>query len=207
MTVVQMPLWEILVPHKMGEHDNTDPRLPKRNRNIPVPYHQEWDAFVREVTGGLTIQRAAKGQWTDNTGKLYKEIMIPVRIACTEDQIKKIAEFTLSHYKQKAVFVTLVSEKTLIFHAEGEAPETDPIVAVGFWYAHQQALGVGDYCSDVSPLSLSYLRKENPGIRFKPIYASDNGRWKFVDWTQEWCDAMPARGDAARGLAGYHCGR
>jgi len=118
MTKIESPLWEILVPHKMGEHDNSNPDIPRRNKNIPVPYHQEWDKYVRNITGGLTIQRAAKGQWLDNDGKLYKEIMIPVRIACTEEQITQIAEYSLEYYKQKAMFVTLISEKTLIFHAE-----------------------------------------------------------------------------------------
>ena len=55
--------------------------------------------------------------------KKYKEIMIPVRIACTKEQIIQIAKFTIEHYKQKAVFVTLVSENTMVFYADGEAPE------------------------------------------------------------------------------------
>jgi len=44
--------------------------------------------------------------------------MIPVRIACTEEQIREIMKMTIAHYKQEAVFAMLVSEKTLIMHAE-----------------------------------------------------------------------------------------
>ncbi len=116
MTVTELQLWQILVPHRMGDHHEEG--LPKRNRSIPVPYHQEWDKFVRNITGGLTIQRASKGQWIDGDGKLYKELMIPVLIACTEEQITEIAEFSLNYYKQKAMFVSLISEKTLIFEAD-----------------------------------------------------------------------------------------
>lgn len=184
-----------MVPYVMGDHDGTNPDLPKRNRNIPVPYHQEWDEFVRNVTGGLTIHRAARGQWEDRDGKLYKEIMIPVRIACTQEQIAEIAEFTIQHYKQKAVFVTLVSEKTLIFYADGEAPEPDPntIVAVAFYWDDLE--DIGGWCSDLSKESLDYERKESPGLRFKPIYASDKGRWEndMEDWTSDWINELCSR--------------
>lgn len=196
MTVVELPLWEILVPYKMGEHDNSDPSLPKRKRTIPVPYHQVWDDFVRKTTGGLTIHRAARGQWEDREGKLYKEIMIPVRIACTQDQIKQIAEFTVQHYKQKAVFVTLVSEKTLIFYADGEAPDPDQnqIVALAFFYRGSQGIGIGEYTADFTHEGLAHERRECPGVRFKPIYASDRGRWESEEvWTRAWYDELMSR--------------
>jgi len=118
MTVTETPCWELLVPHRMGQHDNSNPNIPRSNKTIPVPWHRDWDAFVIEISGGLTLQRAARGQWICPNGKLYKEIMIPVRIACTEEQIAIIADFTLEHYKQLAVFVTLISERTLIFSRE-----------------------------------------------------------------------------------------
>jgi len=118
MTTIELPLWEVLVPYKMGVHDNSNPLLPKRNHVIHVLYHQQWDAYVRKLTGGLTILRVAKGQWVDSDGKLYKELMVPVRIACTEEQIREIAAFSIEFYKQKAIFVTLISEKTFIFNKE-----------------------------------------------------------------------------------------
>lgn len=43
------PLWEILVPYKMGR------------KNVPVPYHQEWDAKVMAIAGGMTLMKIAKG--------------------------------------------------------------------------------------------------------------------------------------------------
>lgn len=177
MKTVQSPLWEILVPHKMGEHDNANPDLPKRNHTIPVPYHQQWDEYVRGVTGGLTIHRAARGQWEDGDGKLYKEIMIPVRIACTEDQIKQIAEFSLDFYKQKAIFVTLVSEKTLVFYADGEEPKSDPDEIVGLALYYTEFNGIGGMAEDVSNENLIYLKNESSSnTQFIPLYQCDLDR-------------------------------
>jgi hypothetical protein len=100
-------LWEILVPYKMGR------------KNVQVPYHQEWDAKVMAISGGMTIMKLVKGVWMSPVNeKTHKELMIPVRIACSEEQIREIGAMTLIHYKQEAVFITLVSEKTLILHAE-----------------------------------------------------------------------------------------
>lgn len=118
MKAIESNMWEILVPHRMGKHDKyrEDKTLPKSNKVIHLDYHRNWDAKVRAITGGLTICKAINGQWVDTTtGKTYKEIMIPVRIACTEEQIKEIAEMTMKYYFQKAIFVSLVSEKTFIF--------------------------------------------------------------------------------------------
>lgn len=118
LNVIELPLWEILVPYKMGKHDlyRHDQTKPKSGRTVPLPYHQEWDARVIEITGGLTIHKTVRGQWVDDTGKLWKEAMIPVRIMCTEEQITEIAKFTIEWYQQQAVFVTRVSERALIFN-------------------------------------------------------------------------------------------
>lgn len=100
-----LPLWEILVPYRMGRH------------NVPTPYHREWDAKVMAVTGGLTILRTTKGAWrSPNSGKEFRELMIPVRIACSEDQVREIARITLEHYKQEAVFVCRISDAATVFH-------------------------------------------------------------------------------------------
>lgn len=40
--------------------------------------------------------------------------MIPVRIACSEEQIHGIAKFTAGYYQQEAVMYYLVSEKVFI---------------------------------------------------------------------------------------------
>jgi len=102
-----LPLWEILVPYKMGR------------RNVKVPYHQEWDAKVMAIAGGMTLMKVARGSWTSpNTDRTHKELMIPVRIACSEEQIREIMKMTIVHYKQEAVFAMLVSERTLIMHED-----------------------------------------------------------------------------------------
>lgn len=109
-----IPLWEILVPYKIGR------------KNVQVPYHQEWDAKVLEISGGLTLMKVAKGCWVSpTTDKLHKELMIPVRIACSGEQILKIMEMTIEHYKQEAVFATLVSTKTLIMHSSTPTKSED----------------------------------------------------------------------------------
>ena len=110
MRTEELQTWEILVPYKMGR------------KTVQVPYHQEWDEKVRQITGGLTIHKVAKGQWVSpSTGKLHKELMIPVRIACSEEQIRQIAAITIEHYKQEAVMVSLVAARTMIFHAEASS--------------------------------------------------------------------------------------
>jgi hypothetical protein len=123
-----LPMWEILVPYSIGR------------KNVQVPYHREWDAKVMEITGGLTIMRAAKGVWNSpDTGKSHREIMIPVRIACTEGQIAEIAKMTIEHYRQEAVFVSLISNKSMVFHSsdfEDEPEEElghDVLYVVRLW--------------------------------------------------------------------------
>jgi hypothetical protein len=112
-----LPLWEILVPHKMGRHDNTNPDLPKSNKVIHFDYHQLWDARVMSLTGGMTLMKSAKGKWVSpKSGKTDKEIMIPVRVACTEEQIREVMAFTITMYAQEAVMAYLVSDKAIIMH-------------------------------------------------------------------------------------------
>lgn len=106
ITVETKPLWEILVPYKIGR------------RTVQVPYHQIWDKKVVDITGGLTLQKVSKGMWVSpTTDKTHSELMIPVRIACSKEQILEIMEFTITHYRQEAVFCTKISEETLIMYA------------------------------------------------------------------------------------------
>lgn len=93
-------LWEILVPEESND-----------GIAYPVEYHREWDEKVRNVAGGLTILRTAKGQWVSPDGKLFKEMMIPVRIACTEDEIEKIMDLTIEHYDQEQVMAIKVADQ------------------------------------------------------------------------------------------------
>ena len=103
-----MELWEILVPTVMG-----DTGKPIRTR-----YHRVWDAYVRSLSDGLTILTPARGQWVYES-KLFEERVIPVRIACSEEQIRLIIDHTIKYYKQIAVMAYKLSERVLIIHREG----------------------------------------------------------------------------------------
>jgi hypothetical protein len=99
-----MELWEILVPCQ--RNDGT----PIRTR-----HHRVWDEQIRRITGGLTILRPAIGQWVSPDGELFHDRMIPVRIACTPNQLDEIIRRTLNHYPdQEAVMVYKISEDVRI---------------------------------------------------------------------------------------------
>lgn len=84
---------------------------------IRTKHHKKWDEYVRNITGGLTITGVSKGQWVDpSTGSLWLERIIPVQIACTPKQIEKIIEFTLNHYRQKAVMYCVLSNEVKIVY-------------------------------------------------------------------------------------------
>lgn len=100
-------LWEILVP-----------TVRKDGRPFHLRYHRLWDEQVRSLAGGLTIMPVAKGVWTDPEANIIQERVIPVRIACSEFQIKQIMGFTMAHYDQDAVFAYKVSSTCLILRKE-----------------------------------------------------------------------------------------
>lgn len=104
-----LKLWEILVP-----------TIRNNGRPIHLRFHRIWDQKVLKLTGGLTILKPTQGKWVSPDKKLFAERMIPVRIACTRDQIKQIADLTLSYYEQEAVFYYLVSEKVYIEYAKNK---------------------------------------------------------------------------------------
>jgi hypothetical protein len=101
-----MELWEILVPTVRND-----------GRPIRTRFHRVWDAKVRAITGGLTILAPAKGQWVSPEGELFIERMIPVRIACSREEIERIIDMTLSYYSQKAVLAYRISEEVVLRHA------------------------------------------------------------------------------------------
>lgn len=93
---------------------------------VRTKHHKEWDKVVEGIAGGLTIYRPSLGKWKDKDNTSYHERVIPVRIACTENQIAQIAKFSLKHYRQIAVLVYKISDEVKIFrneesHEEGEA--------------------------------------------------------------------------------------
>lgn len=94
-------LWEILVPTM-------------RNNGVPyrTRYHRVWDEKVRQISGGLTIMTPSKGQWiSSENGQLFIERMIPVRIACTKDEIIEIAMMTKKYYEQKKIMVYRIADE------------------------------------------------------------------------------------------------
>ena len=96
-------LWTILVPRFSNEGEEFD-----------LQFHKLWDEKVKEISGGLTILRTAKGSWIDTDKKDFSEEMIPVMIRCTKKEIKKITNYTINYYNQKAIFYYLQSKKTYI---------------------------------------------------------------------------------------------
>lgn len=112
MSEVKKYLYEILVP----ANDNY-------GEEIPIDKHRIWDGLVREVAGGLTIMGEAKGQWTSLSGQIFYDIMIPVRVVCTEEQIKQIARLTLCYYDQEAVLHYRISEEVIFTYRE--EPQAD----------------------------------------------------------------------------------
>lgn len=96
-------LWEILVPKYSNE-----------KKEYPLKHHHSWDEKVRDIAGGVTILKTAKGQWINTKGKLFAEEMIPVRIYCTEEEIEKIIRLSLEHYNQEAVMAYELSSNVKV---------------------------------------------------------------------------------------------
>lgn len=104
MNFKELKVWEILVPMRND-----------RGLRIDAENHYRWDEKIVKITGGLTIMRSlGEGKYLEKSGNIIKEGMVPVRVACTEEQIKEIMEITREHYKQEAVFAMLVSSQALI---------------------------------------------------------------------------------------------
>jgi hypothetical protein len=98
-------LWEILVPASNG-----------KKKEFSYKHHKEWDAFVKNLTNGVTVMKTAKGQWISPHGQLYLDRMIPCRIICTKEQIIKIIDFTIQHYDQEAVLAFKISDDVIMRH-------------------------------------------------------------------------------------------
>jgi len=100
-------LWEIMVPATWNN-----------GKKVDVAHHHIWDKLIRNISGGLTILKTARGEWVSPQGKVFREKMIPVRIACTEEQIDKIIEITIAHYVQEAIMAYRISDCVKIVNKE-----------------------------------------------------------------------------------------
>lgn len=96
------PLWEILVPTQ--GNDGTP---------FTTRHHRQWDTFVKNLAGGMTLVRPVRGSWVHESAE-HTERMIPVRIMCTREQIEKICKETARHYDQIAVLASLVSAENIM---------------------------------------------------------------------------------------------
>lgn len=116
---MQRQLWEIYVP----SHWN-------RGAEIPVEWHEAWDAKVREISGGLTLLHPVKGQWLFNGGCIHEEV-IPCRVLATRRELDKILAITLEHYPdQHSILAYRVSDEVVLRYrhedrstAAGEEPD------------------------------------------------------------------------------------
>lgn len=99
-----MELYEILVP-----------TMSNQGRPYRTKFHRVWDAKVYQITGGLTILAPSKGKWISPiSGGLFQERMIPVRIACSRNQIEAIIQMTIAYYNQEAVMAYKISDEVLL---------------------------------------------------------------------------------------------
>lgn len=97
-------MWEVLVPCQWNDG------IPIRTR-----HHREWDKRVMKITGGQTIMPPAMGRWEDpDTGKVYFDRVIPVRIMCTEAQMVEVCNLVIQHYEQKAAMYFKLSDAACI---------------------------------------------------------------------------------------------
>jgi len=107
--VMKTELWEILVPASSNKNE-------AGALKFTYEHHKEWDEFVKDISGGLTIMKTAKGEWISPSGKLYTDRTIPCRIVCTEEQISEIIDFTIEHYSQEAVLAYKISDDVILRH-------------------------------------------------------------------------------------------
>lgn len=98
-------LWELLVP----AHTFND------GERISLLHHREFDRYVESIAGGLTIMKPVRGMWREETSdNSFHEPMIPIRIMCNKEQVMRIIDFTISHYRQKAVICYKLSDEVIV---------------------------------------------------------------------------------------------
>ena len=99
MKTVETQLWEIFVPY----HKNN-------GEKYNIRHHRIWDNKVMDITQGMTIMKLAKGKWMTQSGKKYRDTVIPVRIACERKHIIRIMEITRINIRHRLIdFVLLIN--------------------------------------------------------------------------------------------------
>jgi hypothetical protein len=110
---VDLNVWCIFVP-------TVKPKATKK-RFFRTKHHKAWDKYVRNISGGLTILAPSKGQWIDTEDNLVEERVLPVQIACNDEQFEKIIKFTLKHYDQDALMYYKMSNEVFITNRPRES--------------------------------------------------------------------------------------
>lgn len=104
-----MQLWEILVPASNNK------------QKFSYNHHKEWDSFVRNISGGVTILKTGKGEWISPEGELFEDRVIQCRFSVFNlKQVEEIIDFTLKHYDQLAIMAYRISDDVIIKHKEYE---------------------------------------------------------------------------------------
>lgn len=161
LLIDNLSLWEI--------------RIPTRVDSIPVTldHHRAWDTYVCSITKGLTLSRATKGNWLSG-GRVCQEDMIPVQIACTNEQIRQIAEFTANYYEQEAVFYYRISDYACVYHRTPDpsvCPAGRAITIAYYWAAkvREHNAAIADLEALKTPEHLAIMERErakmSPGLR------------------------------------------
>ena len=73
-------MWEILIPNSMPAVTKFTETVECPHDDIPInrikmEWHHGWDEYVRNLAGGLTILRTAKGEWVSKNKELFRERM------------------------------------------------------------------------------------------------------------------------------------
>lgn len=102
-----MEVWDIFVPRHwdvkyLGGMISSE--------EISREHHLEFDKEVCKLAGGMMLKEIVEGKW-----KMQEEEVIQVRVACSEDNIKHLAEFAKKHYKQEAIMVFKRPELAYLF--------------------------------------------------------------------------------------------
>jgi hypothetical protein len=94
-----MKLHEILIPVKSNS-----------GRKFTREHNRIFSDYVVASAGGLSQGAPLAGQWRDN-GKIYRESMRPLRIACDARTMAKIARKAREHYRQLSIMYYTVSNE------------------------------------------------------------------------------------------------
>lgn len=102
-----MEMWEVLIP---TTYEDT-------GKPVKTRHHKVFDKKCHEISGGSTILPVAKGYWLDS-GMLYQDRVIPVRIICSETQVNEIIDFAIKHYRQLAILAYRISDRVILKRAK-----------------------------------------------------------------------------------------